>query len=83
MQESKLTSRGQTTLPNAVRKALSLATGDRVRYFIVNGEVRFRKVHPVTQAEGILARRGQKATSLDQMHKAVARRVAKGAHRKT
>lgn len=32
MIESAITSRGRTTLPKAVREALSLQPGDRVRY---------------------------------------------------
>lgn len=34
-----ITSKGQTTVPKAVRQALGLAPGDRVAYRIVGGEV--------------------------------------------
>ena len=40
MQESTITTKGQTTLPRTVRTALGLAPGDRVRYVILDGEVR-------------------------------------------
>ena len=41
MVESAVTSKGQTTLPKAVREALGIGPGDRVRYVILdNGEVR-------------------------------------------
>ena len=32
MEESKLTSSGQTTIPKSVRKFLSLQAGDKIRY---------------------------------------------------
>jgi AbrB family looped-hinge helix DNA binding protein len=44
MQESTVTSNCQTTLPRDVRAALGLRPGDRVRYLIIDGEVRLLKV---------------------------------------
>ena len=40
MQESKITTKGQTTLPRDVRMALGLLSGDKVRYVVLDGEVR-------------------------------------------
>ncbi len=40
MLESVITSKGQTTLPKAVREALALQPGDQVRYVIREGEIR-------------------------------------------
>ena len=40
MQESTVTMKGQTTLPKDVRLALGISSGDRVRYVILDGEVR-------------------------------------------
>ena len=34
MQESKVTSKGQTTLPRDVRSALGLEAGDTLRYIV-------------------------------------------------
>ncbi len=52
--ESTVTSRGQTTLPKEVRDALDLKAGDRVRYFILEGEVHIRPVLPIERLYGIL-----------------------------
>ena len=52
--ESTVTSRGQTTLPKEVRDALDLKAGDRVRYFILDGEVHIRPLVPIERLYGIL-----------------------------
>lgn len=64
--ESKITSRGQTTLPKAVREALDLKAGDLVRYFIYDdGVVRIAKVRPLSRLFGILKYDGPPATLED------------------
>ncbi len=63
--ESKLTSRGQTTLPKAVREALDLKAGDLVRYFIYDGEVRIAPVRPLSRLFGVLKYDGPPATLED------------------
>jgi AbrB family looped-hinge helix DNA binding protein len=72
MQESTITSKGQTTLPKEVRKALGLQPGDRVRYVILNGEVRILKVRSIAELAGMLARPGRPALSLEGMDAAIA-----------
>ena len=72
MQESTVTTKGQTTLPRTVRSALGLAPGDRVRYVILDGEVRLLKAGPVAGIAGFLARPGQKPVTLDDMEAAIA-----------
>jgi len=72
MQESTVTVKGQTTLPKDVRAALGLASGDRVRYVILDGEVRIVKARSVKDLQGALARAGQKPVSLDAMEDAIA-----------
>jgi len=72
MQESTVTVKGQTTLPRDVRRALGLASGDKVRYVILDGEVRLLKSRPVNELAGILARPGRKPVSLDEMEAAIA-----------
>ena len=72
MQESTVTVKGQTTLPRDVRRALDLASGDKVRYVILDGEVRLLKSRPVNELAGILARPGRKPVSLDEMEEAIA-----------
>ena len=72
MQESTITTKGQTTLPRTVRTALGLAPGDRVRYVILDGEVRLLKARPAAGLAGILARPGRKPVTLDDMEAAIA-----------
>ncbi len=65
MVESTITSRGQTTLPKAVREALGVAAGDRVRYVIVEGGVRILPVRPLARLFGALRYDGRPATPGD------------------
>ena len=71
MLESVITSKGQTTLPKAVREVLALQPGDRVRYVIHEGEVRILPVRPVNRLFGILHQDGPAAT-LEDMERAMA-----------
>ena len=49
MQKPKVTSKGQTTLPTAVRAALKIDAGDTLRYIVSGGEVRILKARYVTE----------------------------------
>lgn len=71
MQESTVTTKGQTTLPRTVRAALGVGSGDRVRYIILDGEVRIIKARPVAILEGIFADASRKPVSLDEMDAAI------------
>ena len=71
MLESRITTKGQTTLPKAVREALGVRPGDRVRYIVLDGEVRIRAVRPIQRLFGVLAHDGPPAT-LDDMERAIA-----------
>ena len=77
MIESGITSKGQTTLPKAVREALSVRAGDRVRYIIQDGEVRILPVRPVSRLFGILRHDGPAAT-LEDMDRAIAEGTCEG-----
>ena len=70
MIESGITSKGQTTLPKAVREALSLKAGDRVRYIIRDGHARIVPVRPLARLFGILQHHGH-AVTLDEMEHAI------------
>lgn len=72
MPESTVTLNGQTTLPRDVRAALGLASGDRVRYVILDGEVRLLKARSVKELRGLLARADQAAVPLEAMDAAIA-----------
>ena len=72
MQESKVTAKGQTTLPRDVRAALGLETGDTVRYIVENGRVQMLKARHVRELAGMLHRPGQRTVSLEEMNEAIA-----------
>ena len=79
--ESTLTTRGQTTLPRAVRQALGLKPGDKLRYVLLDGgEVRLLRSRPLAELAGLLHRPGRAPVSLQDMEDAIAE-GASGARR--
>ena len=74
-----LTSKGQITIPKAVRQSLHLQAGDRLA-FVLHGEGE-AIIRPITRTVdevfGMLHRKGMKARSVEEMNTAVAAR-AKG-----
>lgn len=72
MRESTVTTKGQTTLPKDVRKVLGLQPGDKLRYILLDGEVRILRARPVLDLEGALKRPGQKTVTLEEMDEAIA-----------
>lgn len=70
MIESAITSKGQTTLPKAVREALAVQPGDKVRYIVHEDEVRIRKVKPIGRLFGALKYDGL-PVSLQDMKRAI------------
>jgi len=50
MQLSKLSSKGQVTVPKEVRKALNLQPGDMLVYDVQNGVVTLRRAEPFDAA---------------------------------
>ncbi len=70
MIESKITSKGRTTLPKSVREALGVGPGDRVRYVVSGDEVRITPVRPLTRLFGALKHDGP-TMSLEEMDDAV------------
>ena len=54
----------------AVREALAVQPGDRLRYFIADGEVRIRAVRPIQRLYGVLKYDGPPVT-LDDMQRAI------------
>ncbi|TWI27962.1 type II toxin-antitoxin system PrlF family antitoxin [Paracoccus sulfuroxidans] len=66
MPESTITAKGQTTLPRAVRQALQLGPGDRLRYVVMeDGQVRLMRVRPVSELAGMLRRDGRPPLSIE------------------
>jgi len=77
MQESTVTTKGQTTLPKDVRLALGLNPGDRVRYMILDGgEVRLVRSTPVARLAGLLKDKVGRIVSLEEMDEAIAKGAA-------
>ena len=58
-------------MPKAVREALTAQPGDRLRYTILDGEVRIRAVRPIQRLYGVLKYDGPPVT-LDDMERAIA-----------
>ncbi len=50
MKYSRLSSKGQVTIPKAVREELGLEPGDLVAYVVGNGGVRLERVEPFDAA---------------------------------
>ena len=69
MLESRITSKGRTTLPKPAREALGVRPGDRVRYLILGDEVRIIPVRPLARLFGALEHDGPPVT-LEEMERA-------------
>jgi AbrB family looped-hinge helix DNA binding protein len=73
-----LTSKGQITLPQAVRDALGLKTGDKVD-FVPQPDGGFRVLalrRDVSELKGLFAGRATRAVSIDDMASAIEAEVA-------
>jgi len=79
MQESKVTSKGQTTLPRGVRSKLGLEAGDTVRYIVSGERVQILKARRASDLGGMLYRPGQRRISLEEMDDAIAEGAAESA----
>ena len=73
---STITSKGRTTLPKAVREALGVGAGHRVRYVILDNEVQVLPVRPVGRLFGALKHDGPPVT-LEDMERAIAEGACK------
>ncbi len=77
MLESSVTKKGQTTLPKPVRDTLGVQAGDRVRYVVLDGEVRILPVRPIRRLFGALKHDGPPVT-VEEMERAVADAASEG-----
>jgi antitoxin PrlF len=72
MQHSTVTSKGQTTIPGKIRKALRLKPGDTLEY-VVEGDHATIRVHPGTRSlKGVLGSKKGKGMSFAQIREAAA-----------
>ena len=75
MFESTVTTKGQTTLPKAVRESLAVKPGDKVRYVIVDHGVLIMPVRPTRRLFRSMKYDGP-AVSLEDMDRAIAEGAA-------
>ena len=71
MTESIVSADGRTTLPEPVREALGLKSGDRIRYLVNGNVVRILPVRPIDRLIGIL-RYTSAPVTIEEMERAVA-----------
>ncbi len=75
--ESALTSKGQTTIPKAVREYLHLTPGDRVKFFFhPDGSVVLLPKIPITALKGLLQRPSEKPSCVEQKDDAIGNAVS-------
>ena len=75
MFESSITTKGQTTLPKAVRDSLAVKAGDKVRYVIVDQGVLIMPVRPTGRLFRSMRYNGP-VVSLEEMDRAIAEGAA-------
>ena len=69
--ESAITTKGQATIPKAVRQHLGLKPGDRVKFFVhPDGSVVLLPKIPVTALRGIM--KSRRRVTIKQMNEAIA-----------
>ncbi|MEK7816429.1 MAG: AbrB/MazE/SpoVT family DNA-binding domain-containing protein [Pseudomonadota bacterium] len=79
MRHATLTSKGQVTIPKAVRDRLQLESGDRLNFIILeDGRVLLQPATlRVTDLKGILYKKGRRAVSVGEMNTAIAKRAGR------
>lgn len=75
--ESKITSKGQTTIPIEVREYLKVGAGDRIGYEFVDGKVVLvPKNRSALDFAGVLFEPNREPVSVDAMNEAIVRAVS-------
>ena len=73
MAHSTVTSKGQTTIPGKIRKALRIKPGDTLEYVLEGDHITMR-VHPGTRSlQGVLASKKGKGMSFAEIREAAAK----------
>jgi AbrB family looped-hinge helix DNA binding protein len=77
MPTATLTTKGQVTIPKAVREHLGVDTGDRLSFVVQeDGTVLVRPIaRHVRELGGLLHRPGRRAVSIDAMERGIATRM--------
>ncbi len=81
--QSKITAKGQTTIPAEVRAALGLKPGDRIAYIIRDGKVEMlaRNLRAIDLVGIMGPPPSGKSLSIEEMDDAIAEAVTKDYHR--
>ena len=80
-----VTSKGQITIPQVVRQALGLQTGDAVEFEVEKGRAQVRPARPKRTSAGVLQRylpKGWKPPTVEQMDAGIAGNLARKHQRK-
>ncbi|MCP4417498.1 MAG: AbrB/MazE/SpoVT family DNA-binding domain-containing protein [Chloroflexi bacterium] len=79
MAQGTITSKGQVTIPKAIREALSLFAGDKVEFVLTeNDETVMRPITKrVDDVFGRLYKQGRTAVSIEEMNAVVKKRAQK------
>jgi bifunctional DNA-binding transcriptional regulator/antitoxin component of YhaV-PrlF toxin-antitoxin module len=80
MRDVTISPEGNIALPEAALEALSVKPGDKLRFFIYEGEVRVLAVRPVSRLYGALPYDGP-AKSLEEMEEGITQAVTERALR--
>jgi AbrB family looped-hinge helix DNA binding protein len=73
MQKGTVTSKGQTTIPKAIREEAGIKPGDEVVFWVRGGDVVVRRMTgSIRDLFGILWRPGQRPVSVEGMNEAIA-----------
>jgi len=81
--ESTITSKGQTTIPKAIREHLRLKPGDRVKFFVhPDGSVVLLPKLPASALRGIVTPRGRRTVTIEDMNEAAIAGAAAGVARR-
>jgi antitoxin PrlF len=79
--ESAITTKGQATIPKAIRDHLGLKAGDRLKFFVhPDGSVVLLPKRPAAALRGIL-RTPRRPVTVEEMHKAIGVAAARGVPR--
>jgi AbrB family looped-hinge helix DNA binding protein len=74
--QSAITSKGQATIPKAIREHLGVKPGDRVKFFILpDRRVIMLPVIPVTALRGILKSKRRRPVTIEEMNEGIVQAV--------
>jgi antitoxin PrlF len=70
--ESRITRKGQATIPKAIREHLRLKPGDRVKFFVhPDGSVVLLPKLPASALRGMIRPPGRRTVTIEEMNEAV------------